>query len=150
MSHVHVRVMLAVAGLLVATGCASDGRPKYVRPDLPKGQYATIEPTVGAFSGVKTEVDEVDGARVAGFLETYDVRVAPGEHVIRLRVQQGTSTLGGGHAIAEGGLKFRFTFLAGHVYEVGFNTRGNRRPILRDKTERTLYYLDESPQRVEQ
>src|SRR5687768_5979962 len=124
MTHVLLRLLLTCAGLLALVGCAKDPRPKYIRPDLPKGQYATIEPTVGAFSGVKTEVEEVDGARVAGFLETYDVRVAPGEHVIGLRVQQGTSTLGGQRAIGEGGLKFRFHFLAGHVYEVGFNTKG--------------------------
>ena len=147
MKQTPVRLLLTFAGLLAVGGgvggCAKDPRPKYIRPDLPKGQYATIDPTVGAFSGMKTEVEEVDGARVAGFLETYDVRVAPGEHVIGLRVYQG-----GTHSQRR--MKFRFTFRAGHVYEVGFNTTSDHRPIMRDKTDRTVFYLDEPPQRVAQ
>src|SRR4051794_18233518 len=103
-----MRDILASLLVALAVGCqGSSGLPKYVSPNLPKGQMATLKGH-GGTNIVSVDQAEVSGSGIQmGNFGGNHVALAPGKHRIVVRQANSTST-----SFSSGALPFEHDFLA--------------------------------------
>src|SRR5689334_9138418 len=125
----------------IAIGCAKDVRPIYQKPTLASDQLSNIKGTVNLITGTTTYVEEVDGARVESGLLIFpvapSVQVTPGEHTIGVTIVQQS-----GRYSSTRTTRFKFTFEAGHIYELDRNDLFDARVDLKDKTKGTQIVVE--------